>query len=382
MKKKIMLKGIVIILIVVEVISLYLLYNTGNKNVLDEVVATSLKNKKQSIAIMVQQDDNTWRAAENRNAWPSSATHGFVGSKCYDGNGALVESLDVLKFDLNTYTAIINTTNSVYCTLYFAKGKNALELLQEKGKTTFASGNLIAVDGLYRFKGTYSQVLNNYICFGTTVESTCTGTPATYMYRIIGISSEADNTIGLYSSQLKIIKAVPSLTNQEWGGFMYNYPVWEESKLKEYLNTTFLNTIKNGTDGTYWNGIISQHGWYVTVQESLPGTVEPKDTTLAGDSNNIIGLMYATDFNNAGNWLLLSNGWTNNSPDGEWTMSKFDDDVGSGAWYIDQSGYVTNAYIERELSVRPVFYLNTGTNLTGEGTKDHPFIISGVMPQD
>ena len=391
MKKKIMLKSIVIILLVVEVISLYLLYSPYN-NVLDEVETTSLKNKQQSIAVMVQQDDNTWRAVENRNAWPSSTTYGFAGSKCYDGNGALVESSDIVKFDLSTYTATINTTNSIYCTLYFAKGTPALELLQQKGGATFASGNLIAVDGLYRFKGTNTQVLNNYICFGTTVESTCTGTPATYMYRIIGITSAADNTIGLYANQLKIIRAVPSNQSQQWhSSFSTNTP-WGSSSAKTYLNETFLNTIKALPDGTYWDSMISQHGWYITDQTSAPGTAEPKTTKLAGDANNRIGLMYGSDYMNANgastsNWLFITNGWSGNPSKEEWTMSRYGFHSGNSnyfAWLVRTSGTLDWNYgnLNNTYAVRPVFYLQSGVNLTGDGTEKNPFIISGVMPQD
>ena len=391
MKKK------VLIVIILTLISLIIINETkeiivrlSNKQDVEDIKTVDiLKNKKQSIAVMVQQDDNTWRAAENRNAWPSSSNYGFAGSKCYDGNGALVESSDIIKFDLNTYIATINTTNSIYCTLYFAKGRNALELLQEKGKTTFASGNLTAVDGLYRFKGTSAQVLNNYICFGTLEESTCTTNElGNYMYRIIGLTSAADSEIGLKANQLKIIRAVPSNTSQQWGSSKNDNSPWGSSSAKTYLNTTFLNTIKGLADGTYWDSMISQHGWYITDQTNTPGSIEPKTTKLVGDENNRIGLMYATDYINANgastsNWLFITNGWNGNKTKEEWTMSRIGSFAdGTYVYNVATNGNLVSNYVSDPWTIRPVFYLQSGVNLTGEGTKDHPFIISGVMPQD
>ena len=386
MKKKVLI-GIILTLISLIIINetKEMIIRLSNKQDVEDIKTVDIfQNKKQTIAVMVQQDDNTWRTAENRNAWPSSTTHGFVGSKCYDGNGALVESSDIIKFDLSTYTATINTTNSIYCTLYFAKGTTALELLQEKGKTTFASGNLTAVDGMYRFYGTNTQVLNNYICFGTTLEKTCLDTPATYMYRIIGITSEADEKIGLSSNQLKIIRALPSNPSQQWTG---GAQTWDSSSAKSYLNGTFLNTIKSLSDGTYWDSIISQHGWYITDQKSTPGGIEPKTTTLVGDANNRIGLMYGTDYYNAGtqstsNWLFIQNGWSGNTAISEWTIARSGVDALLYVFGINTRGQIEKLDAYHGYAVRPVFYLQSGLNLTGEGTKDHPFIISGVMPQN
>ena len=41
------------------------------------------------------------------------------------------------------------------------------------------------VDGLYRYYGTASQVTNNYICLGSTVDDKCQD--GNDMYRIIGV---------------------------------------------------------------------------------------------------------------------------------------------------------------------------------------------------
>ncbi len=383
MKRKTILKSIVIILLVVEVISLYLLSKPDNKVVLDDVLTMPLKNKRQTLAVMVQQEDNTWKEAENRNVWPSSTTHGFVGSRCYDGNGALVESTDIIQFDLSTYTATINTTSSVYCTLYFAKGTPPLELLKQKGGTTFANGNLTAVDGMYRFKGKATEVTHNYICFGTTNLSKCTSNPENYMYRVIGVTSEDDNTIGLKANQLKIIKATPSSTSCKWHSSNIDIK-WDASIMKTYLNTTFLNDAisTKWETGEYWERLITSHSWYNADFAYLPD-LEP---TTSYTEESQIGLMYATDYKNAGetntnNWLYIKNGWSTNSTlkdDAiyEWTMSRH---ASGSAWSV--GGSLSKTGMSSSFSARPVFYLQSEINLSGEGTKENPFIISGVMPQ-
>ena len=71
--------------------------------------------------------------------------------------------------------------------------------LQEKGGDTFKEQS-----GMYRFVGTASQVINNYICFGTTNSTPCKNTPGTYMYRIIGVTSTDDSKLGLKVNQFKV----------------------------------------------------------------------------------------------------------------------------------------------------------------------------------
>ena len=382
MKKK------VLIVIILTLISLIIVNETkemivrlSNKQDVEDIKTVDiLKNKKQTIAVMVQQDDNTWRAIENRNAWPSSTTHGFVGSKCYDGNGALVDSNEIVSFDLSTYTATINTTNSIYCTLYFAKGTTALELLQEKGGSTFAGGgnHTTAVDGLYRFKGTYSQVNNNYICFGTSDKEECLKSPneytsSAYMYRIIGITSEDDNTVGLKKGQLKIIKLDPA-SRQVWAS---GSQTWDSSNVKNYLTSWYDTNIAGLTpNGEYWDSLVTSQKWYNVNQTSKPGNIEPKGSQSAASK---VALMYATDYINAygedtSNWLFSYY---------RWTMSRYGPYDGSYAtWGLWQKATLVSQWSSAESEVNPVMFLRNGVSLSGTGISTDPFIISGVMPQD
>ncbi len=390
MKKKKILAIVISILLFIEGISLFLTYKSYNnmqKHILEDVETIDVfKNKNKAISIMVQNPNNEeqWDEYDDRSKWPDPSTHGFVGAECTDSEGKEEKWEDVLTFSLTNKTATIKTKQTSYCTLYFAKGEPALDHLKAKGGTTFAGGSAhtTAVDGMYRFKGDYNSVKNNYICFGTTVASTCTSNKDKYMYRIIGITSAADNKIGLYANQLKLIKATPSSTSQQWHSSYSSDTPWGSSSAKNYLNTTFLNTITSLPDGTYWNSMISQHGWYIKDQTSI-NTTEPQDKTLTGDVNNRIGLMYATDYKNAydslntSNWLHITHGTSDSSSKYsstyEWTMTRY----GSGtAWYVETDGALATGRVNDTFAVRPVFYLQSGVNLTGEGTEANPYIIT------
>ena len=391
MKRKILI-SLITISILLEGAFIYQLFIPTEDQVLEDIKTIDLKKDK-SIAIQIQNSDGSWKEAEDRSKWPDPSTHGFIGAECTDSEGTTLKDNDILTFSLTNKTATLKTKQTVYCTLYFATGEPVLEHLKNKGGDTFAGGgqHTTAVDGMYRFKGTTSQVLNNYICFGTTIESTCTeNASGNYMYRIIGITSAADTKIGLKANQLKIIRAVPSSTNQAWGSSISDSSTWDASQAKKYLNTTWYNAtfVTEDTkipDASYWDSIISQHGWYIKDQTGTPGTTESKDgATLAGAKDNRIGLMYATDYVNAGaqdttNWLFVRNGWNGNTAVNEWTMSRYGrTSAGSNyAWTVNDGGILYGyAYVSSTLKVRPVFYLQSGVNLIGEGTKDHPYIIT------
>ncbi len=386
MKKKIMLLSIVLILTIIEGISLYGLFKPSKETILENVKTIDLKKDK-TIAIMVQDTEgDEWHEADNRESWPDPSTHGFVGAECTDSDGAEIDYTDILQFDLSNYTAEINTKSSIYCTLYFAKGEPALNKLQNTGGTTFASGNKTAVDGMYRYKGTASAVTNNYICFGTTDKEECLATPKTYMYRIIGITSTKDDTLGIPSNSLKIIKATPSSESQVWHDIYTSDVKWDSSAMKAYLNTTFYNSITSAQpNGAYWDSIILSHSWYNADYRSVPATEPTTSHTTASK----IGLMYATDYKNSGdqninNWLFIKNGWsTNSSLSGnalnEWTLSRFGlFGIYYRAWYVNSDyGNLNDAStLDNTYAVRPVFYLQSGVNLTGQGTASDPFIIT------
>ncbi len=274
-----------------------------------------------------------------------------------------------------------------------------VKLLQEKGGDTFKEQN-----GMYRFVDVIHFAdnvvtilpTNNYICFGTENTETCKATPENYMYRIIGITSERDNTIGLKANQLKLIKAIPSTEKQKWNslyakadcetdGVENDKCKWDASDMKTYLNTTFLpDAVRKWENGEHWQSLITSQKWYNAIQSnsSFLKKEEKGDPVTVTEACQI-GLMYASDYNNGlqgisnRNWLYITNGWEGNPDVGEWTMSR------RGLWgsYYAVSypsppaGQITHKSISWTFAVRPVFYVDPNVTLTGEGSTDDPFII-------
>ena len=383
MKRKILI-SLITISILLEGVFIYHLFSPTNNKLLEEVNTKDLSSNDKSIAIMVQNEDDSWEEATDRSKWPSKEDYGYMGAECTDSDGAKIDVTNILKFNLMTNHATIDTKNSIYCTLYFAKGRPLLQALEE---TKGLSLNLTsAVDGMYRYKGTSSVVNNNYICFGTSDKTECLNKPDTYMYRIIGITSADDNTIGLKKDQLKLIKATPSSTSQAWSG---NSDVkWDSSSAKSHIISYYNTYIYGATpNGTYWDSIVTEHKWYNVDQPSNATSIEPKTSQSIASK---VSLMYGSDYYNSGtqdtnNWLFIINGWnTNSSLSGnsatEWTMTRRGKvDRGYAGWYVLYNGTLGNwNTLNEQFSVRPVFYLQPQINLTGKGTVDDPFRIRSM----
>ncbi len=384
MKRKILI-SLITISILLEGVFIYHLFSPTNNKELEEVNTKDLSSNDKSLAIMVQNEDDSWEEAKDRSKWPSKEDYGYMGAECTDSDGAKIDVSTILKFDLNTYHATIDTKNSIYCTLYFAKGKPLLQALEETKGTSLNLSTV--VDGMYRYNGASTIVNNNYICFGTTDKEECLNKPDTYMYRIIGITSEDDNTIGLKKDQLKIIKAIPSSENQVWGSDFKSDTKWDSSKVKTDLTSWYNTNIKNKQpNGAYWDSMVTSQKWYNADQKSNPGNVELKTSQSAASK---VALMYASDFKNAGAgtncWLFIKNGWSGNLVPafGELTLTRYGYYDGGDAWtyyawYVSPSAVLDWGYIDIEYSVRPVFYLQSAINLTGTGKSDNPFRIRSM----
>ena len=385
MKKKIILKLIVVLVtigIIYEGYGMIKEFTVSSRN-LEEINTKDLSSNDKSIAIVLQNEDDSWEEATDRSKWPSKEDYGYMGAECTDSDGAKIDVSTILKFDIMTYHATIDTKNSIYCTLYFAKGEPALQKLQETGGEVFAGGgdHTTAVDGMYRYKGTTTAVNNNYICFGTSNKDECLANPDTYMFRIIGITSADDNTVGLKKGQLKIIKATPSNTSQKWGNREDDSSPWDSSQAKNHV-TSWYNTNISGKqpNGTYWDSIVTSQKWYNADQTSTPGTVEPKTSQSAASK---VALMYGTDFTNAStgtsSWLFIKNGMTGSPSSNEWTMTRYGlNDRRYWAWYVLTDGRLTYWYVDGTYAVRPVLYLQSAINLTGTGKSDDPFRIRSM----
>ena len=270
MKKKIFVYTLIVLIIGVIIFEVYsitnILINHKNNKVLEDIKKIDVfDNKDKTLSIMVQ-DPTTYeyKSDTSRTSWPQKTEYMYAGTKCTDASGTDVgDTTPYLKFEESDYTATITTKKTIYCTLYFANGRPALEVLKATNDDTYAGGgqHTIAVEGLYRYYGTAAQVTNNYICLGDENPDVCK-TNTNNMYRIIGVTdgSEADsnNSLGLEKGMLKVIKATPSNESQAWGNSSSDSSNWDSAKaqkdIQEFYNTesTIDARIKPYIANVYW----------------------------------------------------------------------------------------------------------------------------------
>ena len=236
MKKKIILIVTLFILSIFIISESKTLIKTlTNTNKVESVKTLNIfDNKDKTLSIMLQEDGINFTEATNRDAWPDITKYTYEKAECVDSTGAVVDYKSILTFNYDSAnpTTTIKTNKTVYCTLYFVKGRDTLKLLQDKGGDTF-----VEKSGMWRFVGTKDQVANNYICFGTTDTSLCKSQPDAYMYRIIGMTKDADTDLGLDANRLKVIKATPLSKVKSW--YSKNQDGnWDNSELNSYLNGT------------------------------------------------------------------------------------------------------------------------------------------------
>ena len=78
-------------------------------------------------------------------------------------------------------------------------------------------------------------------------------------------------------------------------------------------------------------------------------------------------------------WMYLSNNDSSVPTTQEWMMNRYGFFYEYGqfdAWNIDEYGKVHSMFISYNADVRPVFYLTSGLELSGNGTLSDPFIIT------
>ncbi|MBQ7031071.1 MAG: hypothetical protein IJN13_01695 [Bacilli bacterium] len=124
--------------------------------------------------------------------------------------------------------------------------------------------NLEDVDGIwnstleddgYRYVGTNP---NNYVCFGTTNKSTCTGNTDLYMYRIIGIFEDSSG-----NQHLKLIKKEALNTKYKMHS-TYSVDIdWDEMQLYKEINGSYFltNTTYSYMQNSAWLEKISNWDW-------------------------------------------------------------------------------------------------------------------------
>ena len=266
---------------------------------------------------------------------------------------------------------------------------------------------------------------NNFICFGTTDKSECTANQDKYMYRVLGVLSDANG-----ENHVKLIK-YKQLVSTTWNSTNVDVN-WEGSTLYTSLNgsgfltnttydylqsTTWLNKIENWTwsavnTKSYEDQTNNPNYYYSTTKgiylnEMHKTSSETLCKTSGGTAINCnggawtnptakIGLMYASDYalslgssalaltgNTSANQATLKTGWMHQSNNDtaksqyEWTLSRRGARGGAFcAWRVDSDGDVYDGSVSGSGGVRPVFYLTSNqAYLGGNGSLDDPLMI-------
>ena len=279
----------------------------------------------------------------------------------------------------------------------------------------------------YRYTGSgavgTSTNPNNFICFGTTDKSTCTANQDKYMYRVLGVFSDANG-----KNHVKLIK-YKQLGSDLWNDTNADVN-WGDSTLYaslngsgfltnttyDYLqNTEWSNKIENWTwsavnTKTYEDQTNNPHYYYSTTKgiylnemhKTSSETLCKRRETAINCNGGVwttpsakIGLMYASDYalslgssalalTVSTDYSTLKTGWMHPSNNDttkdtfEWTLSRYGV-FGSDyfvAWDVNSDGYVNSNFVYNAYGARPVFYLTSNqAYLGGNGSLDDPFMI-------
>ena len=241
-------------------------YNTTLSNKEIDKIETKEETKEikgnNTFAIMLKgKEDNTYKPSD-KNTWPESP-YKYAGSLCIGNDGRDIEESEVISFNNDNHTATITTKDTIYCYLYFVEGEDAVTRIERLSSNSLENKEDVKAreDVLRRFQGTYTDVTNNYICFGTSITEECTKNIDRYMYRIIGYATDNDGATNTKAGQLKLIKKEALEEPMQWH-YNYNDNVnWFQSDLykristKEYLQNSYY--VPSG-----WENKIADHTWW------------------------------------------------------------------------------------------------------------------------
>jgi len=288
-------------------------------------------------------------------------------SSCTDSNATI--SYDDSTKKVKVYTSGITTCDVYLETRELTFGEYLL------ANPTAGLDATTPYSGMYRYIGTDTSV-NNYVKLGDV------------LYRVIGVTSEENSTLGLAANQVKVIKAA-TIRNYNWHTSYTSDTKWESSAMYTYLQgSSVLGSTSVIPSG--WSSKISSVKWNVgDVQTYTNGdTVYGLEDNTQTTNTSKVGLMYLSDYYyayNAGGTQNCNSSpycvsWMTDTSNATWTMSRYGYLNGFyTAWYVYTDGGVFRDSLTNTRAVRPVFYLNQDvyiTNTTATGSSTDPFILS------
>ena len=318
----------------------------------------------------------------------------------------------------NSYTIKIEPYNSGDAKAFSCKLAFKWDNSKSLADNLVASGELwqsgLEGDG-YRYTGSgavgTSTNSNNFICFGTNDKATCTANQDKYMYRVLGVFSDANG-----DNHVKLIK-YKQLGSYAWNADRETDVSWENSDMYKGLNGSYFltNTTYDYMQDDSWSNKIENWTWSAvntqTYSNSGPNyySISTQQMYLhemnrTGKSSTVgtwtttsakIGLMYASDYQMSlgsnslaligeSNNSTLKTGWMHQSNNDtikntlEWTLSRYGDYGGSFfAWAVSVDGDMDGNSVDNTNGARPVFYLTTDTKISdGDGSLENPFILA------
>ena len=196
-------KYLLIILLIGIILTGFIVLKPSKEVQLDNVILKQEINKK-TYAMYKEDSENNYVPVEGTK-FPEGYVLNVNESKCIDNNGN--ELSGVLSYENGNVT--ITSGNTTYCYLYFDKTLG-VEIKEKTPKGL----SLDKIRGeMYRFQGQAkdengNELVDNYICFGTSDKDTCTSDTDHYMYRIIGIEAE--------TGRVKVIKKEALNDSYQW----------------------------------------------------------------------------------------------------------------------------------------------------------------------
>ena len=325
------------------------------------------------IAIMISDKFGNYVESET-NEFPTSDKYTFnsIKSGCIDSSGNQINN----EINYSSGVVTFETDLTSYCYLYFdyayimdCSGTIGECLVDNPPKGLDVKNSY---DGMYRYIGTD---VNNYVSLDGI------------LYRIVGVTSEENQILGLNINQIKLIKE-NSIGNHYWNSVGTENISWENSDMNEYLNgeSVLGNTEIIPSD---WINKIDSVKWNIgdVLEFENASVIANLESSLVTENNFQIGLMYLSDYYYANN----NNGTVNcgysecfswlNLNLYEWTMSRYgfiiSDNV-NRAWMIGSNTGVGQADVIHGFSeIRPVFYLTTEVEyIGGSGSISNPILIS------
>ena len=430
MKK--VVKKIALLLLVFGIgVGVTLLYTYNKYKVYEEEEPKQIKKHVDTISMMLETEAGSGNyEMTTASSWP---TEGYVFntelSKCENGgelswddeNKRVLMSGNVsdkcyVYFDIYVPPTIADFCNSgdtlTTCVKNFGnQGTDMSNIYIHNSGLTNGAG-----DNSYRYAGA-SEVVNNFVCFGTNT----TPCPTDNLYRIIGVfdgkvklikydyaTSALLGTDGDYygteTPNSSYYKGSLTTVNKYYWNNSTKKNTWSESELnKTNLNTNFITNI-----GTEWAQKIAMTTWKVggntwanigsqpakiAYQNEIVSPVTTNTTDGATECSAKIGLMYASDYGFAADpsaWTttlinydesvngttIRSQNWMHMGFD-EWTISRIAD-ISDNAINVSFDGYVDNYhYVDYNIGVRPSFsLLSSTTYVSGSGSASDPMVIN------